>query len=185
EAEDLKDYQKVILREMKKWPNISVFAFTATPKHKTLEVFGIPENQKPENSGGKISGGPATFHFYSMQQSIEEGFILDVLKHYTTYKTYFGLFALGPNDAVRFAFRWIAGDATRGLEHQSTGRHLDFCDHVDSCGWMDDGLDLHTAELSLLSNGTGQAVYGVSQQLADLSGNGDVKRMENLKSLAA
>jgi len=61
--------------------NLSFFAFTATPKFKTLEVFGI----KGED------GKPRPFHTYSMKQAIEEGFILDVLKNYTTYKTFFRL----------------------------------------------------------------------------------------------
>ena len=56
--------------------NLSFFAFTATPKHKTLAVFG--RDREP-------------IHRYTMRQAIEEGFILDVLKHYTTYKSYFGL----------------------------------------------------------------------------------------------
>ena len=59
-----------------KQANLSFFAFTATPKHKTLAVFGR-------------DGRPA--HRYTMRQAIEEEFILDVLKHYTTYGTYFGL----------------------------------------------------------------------------------------------
>lgn len=63
--------------------NISFFAFTATPKHKTLAVFG---------NGGK----PA--HRYTMRQAIEEGFILDVLKHYTTYATYFRLLKASDHD---------------------------------------------------------------------------------------
>ncbi len=56
--------------------NLSLFAFTATPKHKTLKVFGR-------------SGEP--FHRYTMRQAIEEGFILDVLQNYVTYATYFRL----------------------------------------------------------------------------------------------
>ena len=56
--------------------NLSFFAFTATPKHKTLKVFGR-------------SGKPA--HRYTMRQAIEEGFILNVLKHYTTYAAYYKL----------------------------------------------------------------------------------------------
>jgi type I restriction enzyme R subunit len=56
--------------------NLSFFAFTATPKHKTLAVFG--RNGQP-------------FHRYTMRQAIEEGFIMDVLKHYTSYATYFRL----------------------------------------------------------------------------------------------
>lgn len=60
---------------------ISFFAFTATPKNKTLELFGTP---KPD-------GSFAPFHLYSMRQAIEEGFILDVLRNYTTFKVYFEL----------------------------------------------------------------------------------------------
>jgi type I restriction enzyme R subunit len=61
--------------------NISFFAFTATPKYKTLAVFGCL------NAEGK----PQPFHLYSMRQAIEEGFILDVLENYTTYELYFKL----------------------------------------------------------------------------------------------
>ena len=61
--------------------NLSFFAFTATPKAKTLEVFG---HKGPD-------GKPAPFHLYSMRQAIEEGFILDVLRTYTTYKTFYKL----------------------------------------------------------------------------------------------
>lgn len=61
--------------------NLSYFAFTATPKHKTLELFG------QDGADGK----PEAFHVYSMRQAIEEGFILDVLKNYVTYKTYYRL----------------------------------------------------------------------------------------------
>lgn len=84
EEEGLTDREEEILRTMLKrgpQPNISFFAFTATPKYKTLEFFGNPG---PD-------GSPLPFHLYSMRQAIEEGFILDVLKHYTTYTTYFGL----------------------------------------------------------------------------------------------
>ena len=55
-------------------PNISFFAFTATPKYKTLQVFGDKDEE----------GNPKPFHLYSMRQAIEEGFILDVLQNYTT-----------------------------------------------------------------------------------------------------
>jgi type I restriction enzyme R subunit len=84
EEEGLPDYEEEILKTMAKrgkQPNISFFAFTATPKYKTLEVFG--------QTG--IDGKPLPFHLYSMRQAIEENFILDVLKNYTTYKTYYKL----------------------------------------------------------------------------------------------
>ncbi len=61
--------------------HISYFAFTATPKNKTLQTFGRPN----------IDGYHVPFHVYSMRQAIEEGFILDVLQNYTTYKRYFKL----------------------------------------------------------------------------------------------
>ncbi|TVQ06678.1 MAG: type I restriction endonuclease subunit R [Balneolaceae bacterium] len=62
-------------------PNISFFAFTATPKYKTLQVFGYKDEE----------GKPQPYHLYSMRQAIEEGFILDVLQNYVTYDLYFRL----------------------------------------------------------------------------------------------
>jgi len=63
---------------------ISYYAFTATPKAKTLELFGRPANSSlPPSADNK----PEAFHLYSMRQAIEEGFILDVLQNYTTYNT--------------------------------------------------------------------------------------------------
>ncbi len=79
--EELED---IVLAEMEKrgrLPNLSTFAFTATPKPKTLELFGV---KQPD---GKF----APFHLYSMRQAIEEGFILDVLANYTTYTAYWRL----------------------------------------------------------------------------------------------
>jgi type I restriction enzyme R subunit len=66
--------------------NASYFAFTATPKNKTLEMFGDP---LPADAEGKIKHRP--FHGYSMKQAIEEGFILDVLKSYTPVDSYYKL----------------------------------------------------------------------------------------------
>ncbi|MDR2705796.1 MAG: DEAD/DEAH box helicase family protein, partial [Planctomycetaceae bacterium] len=77
-----KDVETVIEEVMasrKQQQNISIFAFTATPKSKTLEVFGT------KDADGKLH----PFHLYSMRQAIEEHFILDVLKNYVTYKTYY------------------------------------------------------------------------------------------------
>ena len=65
--------------------NASYYAFTATPKNKTLEIFGDPD---PE-SDGTVRHLP--FHNYSMKQAIQEGFILDVLKHYTPVNSYYKL----------------------------------------------------------------------------------------------
>ena len=70
-----------IMRQRQKLPHISFFAFTATPKPKTFEIFGIASQQT----------GFHAFHYYTMRQAIEEGFILNVLENYTTYSTYFEL----------------------------------------------------------------------------------------------
>ena len=75
--------------------NLSYFAFTATPKAKTLELFGrVPRTDEVPSATNK----PAAFHVYSMRQAIEEGFILDVLKNYTNYKVAYKL-ALKVQDA--------------------------------------------------------------------------------------
>jgi len=89
EIDDLGDGEEstvedVLVKEMAaraESKNLSFFAFTATPKAKTLELFG--------HKG--IDGLPHPFHLYSMQQAIEEGFILDVLQNYTPFKTAFRL----------------------------------------------------------------------------------------------
>ena len=81
-AEDRADPQDKLVRELiahGKHKNLSFFAFTATPKDTTLEMFG----KRDEN------GQFHPFHIYSMHQAIEEGFILDVLQNYMTYKTCF------------------------------------------------------------------------------------------------
>lgn len=68
--------------------NLSYFAFTATPKTKTLELFGrLPNPDEPPSKTNK----PEAYHVYSMRQAIEEGFILDVLKNYTNYKVAYNL----------------------------------------------------------------------------------------------
>lgn len=73
-----------IVKGRKMLTNASYFAFTATPKNKTLELFG---EKYIDNGKEKFRA----FHLYSMKQAIEENFILDVLKNYTTYQSYYGL----------------------------------------------------------------------------------------------
>lgn len=84
QEKDYEDGEEFILAEMKargKQKNVSFLAFTATPKQKTLELFG--EKQ--------FDGTFSPFSIYSMKQAIDEGFILDVLKNYTTYQMFFNL----------------------------------------------------------------------------------------------
>jgi len=93
EDEEWTDEDKIveIVKGRKMLPNASYFAFTATPKPKTLELFGV-----------KYSDGDKekfrAFHLYSMKQAIEEGFILDVLEYYTTYQSYYALLKKSADD---------------------------------------------------------------------------------------
>ncbi len=84
EDETVEDKINAIMESRKMLPNASYFAFTATPKNKTLEVFGEPF---PE--GDKVKHRP--FHSYTMKQAIQEGFILDVLRYYTPVNSYYRL----------------------------------------------------------------------------------------------
>jgi type I restriction enzyme R subunit len=74
------------IKSRKLLSNASYFAFTATPKNKTLELFGIP---LPPDAEGKIKHRP--FNSYTMKQAIQEGFILDVLRSYTPVESYYKL----------------------------------------------------------------------------------------------
>lgn len=91
EDDDLsEDAKAAMLRDSLKrarQPNLSFFAFTATPKFKTKTLFDEPGPT-----------GTSPFHEYTMRQAIEEGFIMDVLQNYTTYKRFFGLIKQVEND---------------------------------------------------------------------------------------
>lgn len=85
---DWEDRLNQVIQSRGRQPNLSFFAFTATPKGKTLELFG--------RKGA--DGLPEPLHIYSMRQAIEEGFILDVLKNYTTYAMYYNLLKAAEDD---------------------------------------------------------------------------------------
>ena len=84
EEEDYEDQINRIMESRKMLGNASYFAFTATPKNKTLEIFG-----EPVPDGDKVGHKP--FHSYTMKQAIQEGFILDVLANYTPVESYYRL----------------------------------------------------------------------------------------------
>lgn len=103
---------------------ITYVAFTATPKGKTLELFGRRPNPDLPASA---TNPPAAFHVYSMRQAIEEGFILDVLKNYTPYKLAFKLAHAGQalddqeverGEALKGIMRWVRAAP---LQHQPEG----------------------------------------------------------------
>ncbi len=84
-SEDVLD---AVMASRKGSQNLSFYAFTATPKDKTLQLFGrLPNPKLPSSKSNK----PEAYHVYSMRQAIEEGFILDVLKNYTNYKVIYKL----------------------------------------------------------------------------------------------
>ena len=83
--ETFEDQINRLMESRKLLSNASYFAFTATPKNKTLEIFGKPEPQ----ANGRVRHLP--FHSYTMKQAIQEGFILDVLRHYTPVESYYKL----------------------------------------------------------------------------------------------
>jgi type I restriction enzyme, R subunit len=85
---DWEDRLNQVMQSRGRQQNLSFFAFTATPKGKTIELFGRPG----------ASGKPEAFHIYSMRQAIEEKFILDVLTNYTTYATYYRLLKAAEDD---------------------------------------------------------------------------------------
>ncbi|MBU2026211.1 MAG: type I restriction endonuclease subunit R [Proteobacteria bacterium] len=84
EEETFEDKINRIMEARKLLPNASYFAFTATPKNKTLEIFG-----EPYDEGEETKHRP--FHSYTMKQAIQEGFILDVLRYYTPVESYYKL----------------------------------------------------------------------------------------------
>lgn len=83
DGKDLEDKLNAIIEGRKMVKNANYYAFTATPKAKTLEMFGTPHTK----SDGEIEHTP--FHEYTMKQAIEESFIMDVLKNYTTYASFY------------------------------------------------------------------------------------------------
>lgn len=83
EQRDLEDIINGIIDGRKMVKNANYYAFTATPKNKTLQMFGVPFEQPDGETGYR------PFHEYTMKQAIEEGFIMDVLKNYTTYYSYY------------------------------------------------------------------------------------------------
>jgi type I restriction enzyme R subunit len=105
DEETVEDAINRLMEARKMLPNASYFAFTATPKNKTLEIFGDP---CPEADAVKHR----PFHSYTMKQAIQEGFILDVLQHYTPVESYYRLMKTVEDDP-----EFDVGKAQRKLRH--------------------------------------------------------------------
>lgn len=93
DVNDNEDNINIMMEGRKLLSNASYFAFTATPKNKTLETFGVPYEE-----AGEIKHKP--FHVYTMKQAIQEGFILDVLKNYTAIDSYYKLIKTVEDDPM-------------------------------------------------------------------------------------
>ena len=124
-AGDWEDGLNAVVESRGQQPNLSFFAFTATPKDKTVELFGCrPSRDDP----------PQAFHRYSMRQAIEEGFILDVLTDYTDYGTYSKLtqrdenvskiarFAVPHSDSIKKKAEVIVEHFRDHVRHRIDGR---------------------------------------------------------------
>ena len=92
DEDDINDKIEEYIEKRKMARNANFYAFTATPKNKTLETFGEPFETEDGETGHRA------FHVYTMRQAIEEGFILDVLAHYTTYRSYYNINKVAEND---------------------------------------------------------------------------------------
>ena len=93
DVSDNEDKINIMMEGRKLLSNASYFAFTATPKNKTLETFGVPYEE-----AGEIKHKP--FHVYTMKQAVQEGFILDVLKNYTAIDSYYKLIKTVEDDPM-------------------------------------------------------------------------------------
>ncbi|HET8631920.1 MAG TPA: DEAD/DEAH box helicase family protein [Thermomicrobiales bacterium] len=109
--ETIEDAINRLMEARKMLANASYFAFTATPKNRTLELFGTPAP-----AGAKVQHRP--FHSYTMKQAIQEGFILDVLRNYTPVASYYRLVKSVPDDpefdvrrAAKKLRRYVEGHA--------------------------------------------------------------------------
>lgn len=120
EGDATDEEQEKILRQVAtgKQSNMSFFAFTATPTDQTLQMFGVPCKVIDPKSGKDVDGY-RPFHVYSMQQAIEEKYILDVLVNYSTYKQYYNLRIKNEDDDNQYDSKTIYGMAAKYVaEHE-------------------------------------------------------------------
>lgn len=167
-TEDLLNY---LIESKKMLKNASYFAFTATPKNKTLETFGTPETYFSEHNERKTRFLP--FHTYSMKQAIEEEFIHDVLKNYTTYQSWYKIkqsaeadtsmefetkeankkirrFVEGQEMAIRDKTRIMVDHFHKNVKHriQKKAKAMVVCRPIESAIKYKDAFDAYLAEIN-------------------------------------
>ena len=153
-----------IMESRKLLPNASYFAFTATPKNKTLEIFG-----EAYSVGGQIKHRP--FHSYTMKQAIQEGFILDVLAHYTPIESYYRLVKKSEGDPL-FDIKRANKKLRRYVENHETAIRLKaeiMVDHFHEQVIAFNKIG-GQARAMVVTNGIEQAIryyYAISSYLAE------------------
>ena len=153
EVETFEDQINYLMESHKLLPNASYFAFTATPKNKTLEIFGDPEPQ-PDGTVRHRA-----FHSYTMKQAIQEGFILDVLAHYTPVQSYYKL-AKTVEDDPKFDTKKAQKKLRRfveGSDHAIALKAEIMVDHFHDQVLSQDKLGGH-ARAKVVTNGIERAI---------------------------
>lgn len=138
EGDSSEEEQEKTLRQVAtgKQDNMSFFAFTATPTGQTLQMFGVPCLVTDSKTGKEVSGY-RPFHVYSMQQAIEEEYILDVLVNYSTYKQYYNLRIKDQDDDNQYDTKTLYGMAAKYVaehEHRISKITDIIIDHFEQIG---------------------------------------------------
>ena len=153
DEDDYEDQVNRVIESRRMLTNASYFAFTATPKNKTLELFGLPDTQ-PD---GAVRHLP--FHSYTMKQAIDEGFIMDVLANYTPIQSYYNIIKKTEEDpefdakrAQRKLRRYVENH-----EYAIDTKAEIILDHFQESLWLPNKMDGH-ARAMLVTDGVDRAI---------------------------
>ena len=153
DEDDYEDEVNRVIESRRMLTNASYFAFTATPKNRTLELFGLPDTQ-PD---GAVRHLP--FHSYTMKQAIDEGFIMDVLANYTPIQSYYNIIKKTEEDpefdakrAQRKLRRYVENH-----EYAIDTKAEIILDHFQESLWLPNKMDGH-ARAMLVTDGVDRAV---------------------------
>ena len=153
DEDDYEDEVNKIIESRRMLDNASYFAFTATPKNRTLELFGIPDPQ-PD---GAVRHLP--FHNYSMKQAIEEGFIMDVLAHYTPIQSFYNILKKTEADP-EFDSKRAQRKIRRFVENHKYAIETKaeiILDHFNESVWLPNKMD-GQARAMLVTDGVDRAI---------------------------
>ena len=183
DEDDYEDQVNRVIESRRMLTNASYFAFTATPKNKTLELFGLPDTQ-PD---GAVRHLP--FHSYTMKQAIDEGFIMDVLANYTPIQSYYNIIKKTEEDpefdakrAQRKLRRYVENH-----EYAIDTKAEIILDHFQESLWLPNKMDGH-ARAMLVTDGVDRAISYyhairklIAQRRLPLQGTGGIFRDPGLQ----